>query len=257
MKKFPVRRLLAGILTVVLLLGVLTACGKEEEKKPVVNKEPISQNPYVAGAVLLSYQAEVSISYDKDGLVLYVEGLNSAGMEVAGKFSQSLGKSCTEAMAEVIGLILDSDSAPELSTIVLKQVLGSETPSDSFLADLETAIQAAAEGCTIFTIPADELDDLGYLSFETVDAILRTALALDEALTFPGTPYQISGLFSFTVPIDGQAVEYCVDANTGTVATAESLGLAIDTEEYIPEPDIPEDPFGEYPDEVIMDMPEM
>jgi len=256
MKNLPIRRFLAGILSLILVLG-LAACGKDTTKKPVNMPPLIETNPDVAGLLLLNIQAEVQIAYDKDGKVLYAEGTTSDGVFIATALSDDLqGAACADVAANIVSFAIEKALTNGATTIVVKQQLGSATPSSSFLKDIQAAIEKVTQKHTVFTIAADELDELGYLSFDAADAILRAALSLNADLKYPGTPYQISGLFSFTIPLGTDDVEYCVNANSGAVSTAESLGLDFETEETIPEPDIPEDPFPEYPDEEILDMPE-
>lgn len=256
MKKLPIRRLAAGILSLILLLS-LTACNKESEKKPATGGNLVEQNPDVAGLLLVNIQTEIQVAYDADGKVLYVEGTNTDGVFLSAVMEELQGMSCADVVADIIGLAIEKNVTGDATTIVVKQQRGSATPGSSFLKNIaEEAQRAAAADFTVFTISASELDDMGYLSFEAADAILRTALSLSDDLHLPSTTTQFSGLYYFTIPMGMEDVEYCVNANSGAVTTAGSLGLDFDTGETVPEPDIPEDPYPEYPDEEIMDMPE-
>lgn len=255
MKNLSIRRLLAGILALMLLL-CLTACGKDSAKKPANTLPLVESNPDVVGLLLLNMQAEVLLAYDAEGKVLYAEGYTADGVFITTSLADSLpGSTCAKAAADIVSFALTKGLTNGI-TIVVKQQLGSATPSSSFMKDIQTAVKEVAQRHTVFTFTTDDLDEQGYLPFEAVDAILRTTLSLSADLKFPGTTYPTSGLYSFTVPQETSDVEYCVNADTGAVSTAESLGMDFDLGETVPEPDIPEDPFPEYPDEVIMDMPE-
>lgn len=256
MKKLPIRRLLAGLLCLVLALGLAACSSNAPAKKPADDTPLVENNPDVAGLLLVNFQAEVIVAYDKDGTVLYAEGINTDGVFITTVLPDIQGSTCAAIVEDIIEFVISKELTEDVNTVVVKQQLGSATPADGFMKTIQSAAEKAAADYTVFTFTTDDLDELGYISFEAADALLRTSLSLSADLEYPGTPEQISGYFTFTIPIGSEYVEYYVDAATGAVNTAESLGFDFEYEETIPEPDIPEDLFPEYPDEEILDMPE-
>ena len=241
-KKYRKPLLIAGAaIVLVAIILIIIFSGK---------KTPPAQNPdeaYTAvGYIYFTFDSEMRIGYNNQGQVVSVTSVNEAAGRILAGYTDFGQMDCAAAVTDLTGIILEN-SNPAYKAIVLTQEWGSVSPSDTFMADLQQSVQQAIPEYTVIAIGADALDAEGYLKFEDADAILRAALSLPADLKFPSAKIHMSELYDFTVPINGQNIEYRVNAKTGTVNTAAELGLdfegSIGTE---PESDVTD---AEFPDE--------
>lgn len=221
------KKILAILMSAVLLLGLFAGCG---EKAPEATESTnAAVNPVAAGMLVLNANGAVNVSYDADGLVLSLEGVDVNGEVLAGEYVDYLGKSTSEVICDLIanskmsGFLL-----PEVSCIVIKQAVGSALPGATFLEtiekDAEAAIAAAELTAELVMLTEDNLDEDGYINLESAKGILLASLALDSFDTIDGTISPIDGLYGFSITAGDLEGDYIVDAVTGLVVEGQLEG---------------------------------
>lgn len=259
MKTTTFRKLLAVLLGAAMLLGVLAGCGSKDPQQTDPANPQISDTVPV-GMVVLSTEAAVKISYDADGMVLDISGMNDHGIVLADTYTDYLGKSCATVVKE---LVLTASAAGNLSdavkNIVIKQAVGSALPGSHFLESLateaETAVTEAGSSATVTLIDETGLDEDGYINLDTVKALLLHELGGETYDEFYGDSTPRDDRYIFTVVVNGIESSHAVDAVTGLIAEATDEDLLGDPDyyeeteyiEYEPEPDYFEEDLYEDP----------
>ena len=254
MKTTTLKKLLSLLVSVAMLVCVLAGCGSKDPQQtdPIQTVDPIP-----AGMVVLSTEASVKISYDADGMVLDITGMNDHGIVLADTYTEYLGKSCATVVNE---LILAADAAGNLNdsvkNIVIKQAVGSALPGSLFLETLATEAESALlqtnSSAKITLIDETGLDEEGYINIDTVKALLLNQLGGETYDEFYGDSTPHNDYYIFTVVVNGIESSHTVDAVTGLIADATEEDLLGDPDyyqdteyiEYEPEPDYFEvDPY--------------
>lgn len=150
--------LLTYILLAVMTLS-MSACGNTTED----SIQPVEK----AGTVILSVNPSVEITYDTNGLVMDIKGLNEDGLNLVAQEEDLLGEPCLVALHKLIVDINDagffiSDFGGEGREIFLYLQKGS-IYHKGFLSALEKSVYKAAEECgltavSLTTIDANEED---------------------------------------------------------------------------------------------------
>lgn len=262
MKTTTLKKLLAVLVGAALLVCALAGCNSNTAQQTDPANQQISDTIPV-GMVVLSTEAAVKISYDADGMVLEVSGMNDHGIVLADTYTDYLGKSCATVVKE---LVLAASAAGNLSdavkNIVIKQAVGSALPGSHFLETLateaETAATEAGSSATVTLIDETGLDEDGYINLDTVKALLLNQLGGETYDEFYGASTPRDDHYLFTVVVNGIESSHTVDAVTGLIAEATDEDLLGDPDyyeqteyiEYEPEPDyfeedLYEDPYQE------------
>ncbi|MBR4863639.1 MAG: hypothetical protein IKU07_03620 [Oscillospiraceae bacterium] len=221
------KKILAILMSAVLLLGLFAGCG-EKAPEATEGTKPAT-NPVAAGMLVLNVNGAVNVSYDADGLVLNLEGADINGEVLAGEYSDYLGKSVSEVICD---LIVNSKMAgfllPEVSCVVIKQAVGSALPGATFLEtiekDAEAAIASAELTAELVMLTEDNLDEDGYINLESAKGILLASLALDSFDTIDGTVSPIDGMYGFTITAGDLEGDFIVDAVTALVVEGQLEG---------------------------------
>jgi hypothetical protein len=249
LKKF-LSLLLAGILA----LGLLAGCGENTPEQGSHSagqqKDPEALS---TGLLILNCEATFEITYDKDGNVLSINGLDDPSISIADKYNTHIGKSCTVAVQELIRLSMEAELlTPETPTIIIKQGHDSPLPSEDFLSNIVADAEVLAEDIPVYLISQNQLTETGYLDFDTAKELVTIYLGMEEAPVVTGDPTPVMGLYAMSISSTTQLLLYTVDAHTGKVAEGYPGGEVGD---YILDIDPngamydPNDPFL-FPDEI-------
>ena len=220
------KKILAVLMSAMLLLGILAGCNAEPPATDPTNKV---STPVAAGMLVLNAEATVNISYDADGLVLDIEAADDNGSIVVGEYEGFLGKTCSDAVCDLISGANRSGFLTEESTyIMIKQALGSALPGSTFLEtivkDAEAALTAAGLDAAVVLVTAENLDENGYIDLETAKALMLAYIARDSFDTLDGTTAPIDGAYGFAVTAGDLEGSYIIDAVTGDVFEGELEG---------------------------------
>lgn len=232
------KKLIAAILVVVMALGLLAGCGSNE---PANQTDPVTKNPTPAGMLVLSAGAALSISYDSDGLVMVVDGIDDNGIVLTETYTEYLGKTCATVAKELIAACAEAKYlTAETKNIVIKQSVRSELPGSHFLETIETEVKAAAEAAkataVITLIDESMLDDNGYINLDTAKALLCNELGVEKLDKYYGGETVNDGSYICTAEVNGKQTSHNIDAVTGLITEAteeELLGGPEDSEETI------------------------
>ncbi len=206
----------AAILVITLLL---TACGTQ----------PTVQNGAV-GTILLSVNPEIEIGYDRQGLVVEVEGVNEDGRDILLHYTDYEGKTCAQVTSELVQLIYDAgcfqlelDGNPK--NIVVKLEEGSAYPNDAFLTEVADSVRTVVnnQGGKSDTMVVDrkDLNEKGLIGLEKAKELVLAQLNLEEA-SFTDKEYELDdGVYELEFTENGVEYEYDVDAKTGKILKSE------------------------------------
>ena len=232
------KKILAVMISVMMLLGVFTACGNQAGTGETTG---VPGTPVAAGMLVLNANAAVNISYDADGLVLSIEGIDNNGSALVGEYTNYLGKTVTEAVCDLIGNSFVSGMMEEEGNyIMIKQAIGSALPGSNFLEnivkDAEGAVSATGSAAAVILVTEENLDENGYIDLETAKLLMLAHLALDSYDTLDGTVTPIEGFYGFTITAGDLTGSYIIDAVTGDVFEGELEGAEVDPTEANDEP---------------------
>lgn len=126
------------LLVVVMSLGILAGCTKEEN---VVSVSPSTDKVVEKGTLLLKVNPEIAINYDGDGKVTELIGVNDDGKKILETINDYVGKDTKDVMSELITkigeagyFVEDVDGNKRQITIEIEK--GSYKPYDSFFKDV-------------------------------------------------------------------------------------------------------------------------
>lgn len=216
MKKF-----IAILMSTLMLLGILAGCGNTEPA-PTTGDAGAVSTPVSAGLLVLNAAAALNISYDADGLVLNVEGIDDNGATLAGEYTDYLGKSCSDAVCDLIAASIHSAFlTPEENYVMIKQAVGSTLPGATFLEtiqlDADNAIKAAGSTAALVMLTEENLDENGYINLESAKTLMLAYLSRDSFDVLEGSPTPINGQYSFRVTVGETTEDLIVDAVSGDV----------------------------------------
>lgn len=254
MKTTTFKKLLALLASAVLLVCALAGCNGDTAQQ--TEPSQIITDSIPAGMLVLSTEASVKISYDADGMVLDVTGMNDHGIVLSDTYTDYLGKSCSNVVKE---LILAASDAGNLSSsvknIVIKQAVGSALPGSHFLETIATEAEAAAKevgsSALVTLIDKTGLDEDGYINLDTAKALLANQLGVETLDAYYGSETPTGDSYICTVEAGGIESSHSIDAITGLIAdaTEEELLGNVDgyeeTEYYDYEQEYYEDEFYE------------
>lgn len=179
-----------------------------------------------AGAVLLSVNPEIEVEYDKNGIVLEVEGINEDGKNVVSGYTGFEGKDCQTVVNELVREIyedgyFENTVAGRAKNVVVKLEEGSAYPNQQFLDEVANSVRAAVESCGVESVPVPVSDEdyaqNGYIGLEKAKEIVLAQLGLSEA-TFTEREYDLDdGIYELEFTSGGVEYEFEVDAVTGKV----------------------------------------
>lgn len=226
------KKIVALILSAVLMLGLLAGCGNESTKQT----DPVTEDPAAAGMLVLTAGASVSISYDEDGMVLEIASASELGENLVEKYTDYLGKTCAAVAKELIDVAAKEQLlTADVKNIVIKQSIRSELPGTNFLETIETEVKTAAEAAgfkaVITVIDESKLDKDGYINFETIEALLCNELGVEKLDQYYGAKVPVDGVYICTAEVAGVQTSHHIDAVTGLIQEATEEELLGDSED--------------------------
>lgn len=143
------KTLLISLLLMSLLLALGCVSGNSESKNTVGEADaPLSNQ--VLGALILSVNPKVEISYNLNGLVVELKGLNEDGEKIVSAYGAYQGQTCREVTCGLIEKMQEagyfrSDNG-EQKNIVLQLAAGSLCPDDDFLETVTEGVKMTVSG---------------------------------------------------------------------------------------------------------------
>ncbi|MEE0796520.1 MAG: hypothetical protein UIJ88_01675 [Anaerovoracaceae bacterium] len=137
MKKRTMTVLTALMLSLVLCIGFMTGCG---------NGDAEAQADEMTGIIRVKVNPDIAVTYDRNGNVLKVEGINDDGRELIADYNGYEGKPCDQVIRELVekmdmaGYFVEEIEG-EGNKIVLEIENGSYLPSDDFLNTIVEDLQ--------------------------------------------------------------------------------------------------------------------
>ena len=185
-----------------------------------------SNKEEVKGRILVSGGPDISISYDKDGTVLEIKGIDRDGKNFLEGQEGYVGKSCKTAVGRLVRRLdekgwFDEHADGSRKSLVVKAEKGSEYPDDQFMREIEDEVRDIAKdreiNVYIKVVGTHSLDGKGYIDRETAEKIVLEQFGLKEdSLKFK--EYELDdGVYEIEVVIQGVGHEVELDAVTGAV----------------------------------------
>ena len=185
-----------------------------------------SNKEEVKGRILVSGGPDISISYDKDGTVLEIKGIDRDGKNFLEGQEGYVGKSCKTAVGRLVRRLDEKGWFGEHAdgsrkSLVVKAEKGCEYPDDQFMREIEDEVRDIAKdreiNVYIKVVGTHSLDGKGYIDRETAEKIVLEQFGLKEdSLKFK--EYELDdGVYEIEVVIQGVGHEVELDAVTGAV----------------------------------------
>lgn len=189
-----------------------------------------SSNETVKGRILVSAGPDISISYNKNGKVLKIKGIDKDGKNFLKGQDGYVGKSCKDAVERLVRRLdedgwFDRKTGNSKRSLVIKSEKGSQYPNDNFMKDIENEVRDLAERRGIDTyikvVGSHNVNDKGYIDRETAEKMVLEQLGLkSEDLRIK--EYDLDdGVYEIEVWIKGIAHEVKLNAVTGEVLNIE------------------------------------
>ncbi len=234
MKKTNLKHIILFATAAAVLTGCSAAAPASSSAPSTAEPAPASSSGFLAngaaGAVLLSVNPEIEVEYDKNGVVLEVEGINDDGKSVVSGYTGFEGKDCQTVVSELVREIyedgyFENTVAGRAKNVVVKLEEGSSYPDQQFLDDVANGVRSAVESCGVDSVPVPVSDEdyaqNGYIGLEKAKEIVLAQLGLSEA-TFTERDYELDdGVYELEFTSGGVEYEFEVDAVTGKVLEAD------------------------------------
>lgn len=189
-----------------------------------------SSNETVKGRILVSAGPDISISYNKNGKVLEIKGIDKDGKNFLEGQDGYVGKSCKDAVERLVRRLdedgwFDRKTGNSKRSLVIKSEKGSQYPNDNFMNDIENEVRDLVEKRGIDTyikvVGSHNVNDKGYIDRETAEKMVLEQLGLkSEDLRIK--EYDLDdGVYEIEVWIKGNAHEIELNAVTGEVLNIE------------------------------------
>lgn len=226
------KKMLALLLSAIMIIGLLAACGddisKGDTKLPVGTDEgtqttaPVTT--FTTGELTVNAGAAFVITFDAQGLVLRIDGADERYkefLEFLYDDSALVGTSCADALGEIIKSAAVKGYLSEAGFVAIKQDHKTGLPDPAFLENVQRsaqkALDAAAPEVALVMITAEQLDANGMIGLPTAKVLVEKFLGVESLTNFDGTSEPINGVYSFTAGVDGREEQVLVNAVIGSV----------------------------------------
>ncbi len=205
---------------------------KLPEGSPAGTEEKVPENGAQApgessiGTILLSVNPEIEIDYDKNGIVIRLEGRNSDGKQIVASYGDFTGKNCTEVSRELIQMTYDAgffekDIGGRDRNIIVKLEHGSEKVDDDFLEEVAEGVRAIVKSknrsSSTVVVDKKDLNAKGLIGLDAAKEIVLAQLGIPEA-KFTDKEYELDdGVYEFEFNVGNIEYEYEVNAYTGKI----------------------------------------
>ncbi len=218
-------KILTIIAAIMMVSILMSACNPSQQLPTTAPGEEI------AGTILLSVNPEIEIEYDRNGLVVELEGNNADGKAIVAQYPDHKGKSCVQVVSDLVNKIyasgtfeLELDGSPK--NIVVKLEKGSSYPNEEFLQQVAEGVRTAvsSQGSQSSTMVVDnkDLNETGLIGLEKAKELVLAQLGLTEA-DFTQKEYDLDdGVYELEFTNGGVEYEYDVDGRTGKILKAET-----------------------------------
>ncbi len=133
-----------------LVTTMFTGCGQEREELSSAADNVTA----VAGHIYLSVNPEIKISYNNDGLVTEILGVNEDGKGIVSVYDNYIGKDCSDVVS---GLVEEIHAAGyfveevegEHKQIVIELEAGSKLPDGDFLDEISEDVNKTVAGLAL------------------------------------------------------------------------------------------------------------
>ena len=215
------RRLIRAVVfacAAILAAGAAGAAGAGNTAFGAPSYRASSNKEEVKGRILVSGGPDISISYDKDGTVLEIKGIDRDGKNFLEGQEGYVGR-LVRRLDEKGWFGEHADGSRK--SLVVKAEKGSEYPDDQFMREIEDEVRDIAKdreiNVYIKVVGTHSLDGKGYIDRETAEKIVLEQFGLKEdSLKFK--EYELDdGVYEIEVVIQGVGHEVELDAVTGAV----------------------------------------
>lgn len=219
-------KLYAMIFVLMMASALLIACNT-----PALQDDTTPSKNGAVGTILLSVNPEIEIEYDRNGLVVAMNGLNEDGRQIVATYPNFVGKDCKQVMGDLVRKIYDAgcfelEVEGNPKNIVVKLEEGSAYPDDKFLQAVADSVRLAVsdQGGQSDTMVVDraDLDQQGRIGLEKAKELVLAQLGFSEA-DFTDKEYELDdGCYELEFTVNGVEYEYEVDAYSGKILKAEA-----------------------------------
>lgn len=248
MKPTTLKKLLAILAAAAMLVCVLAGCGDQAAPAQTGSADGQNQDGTATGQdqtgsvdnastgkLFFSTEAAIIITYDADGMVMAVQGINDYGIILVDEYTDYEGKSCADVVKELISASVDAGNlSPDVKNVVLKLAKGSVQPGTNFQETIgneaQSALDAEGSSAKLTLIDVTDLNEDGYICLDTAKALLMNQLGVEKLDAYYGSDTPTNGAYICTVDVGGVESSYSINAVTGLIAEATEEELLGDPE---------------------------
>lgn len=227
MKNTNLRKLIAVLMSAIMLLGLLVGCNNNEGTETSGSTDATdstSATPKASGLLVVNANGAVNVFYDQDGMVLELEGIDDDGSALIAGYEDYLGESCSSVVCTLIENSVNTGALDRTRFVMVKQAVGSSLPGTNFLEELKSDAQAMLDALNstakLLVIGEEDLDQNGYIDLISAKDMALAYLDMADFDSFDGESTPTDGTYYFTVTFNGIEEYVSVNAVTGLVSNA-------------------------------------
>ncbi len=228
MKNTNLRKLIALLMSAMVLLSLLAGCGNNGNADASENTNGTENttipNTKASGMLVVNANGAVNVFYDKDGLVLELETIDDDGAALIAGYENYLGEPCASVIATLIEDSVMMGNLDRTHFVMIKQAVGSALPGTNFLQDITADAQAMLDTLNstakLLVLGEGDLDQSGYIDLISAKDMALAYLDITDFDSFDGESTPTNGTYYFTVTCNGIEEYVSVNAVTGLVSNA-------------------------------------